>query len=326
MGKRRKRGFLSKRKFTKDTVVCFVGILGKNRSGSGFVSLDLDDEKTHKQLGLLSPRDKEALIKRSEIFVPLTEMNTAMNGDLVEVEYHPYGREYRGKYGSVKKIIKRREGLLFGIYRNGLQKDYVELISIKYYEEPILIDESKNIPAGSLVRIELLTLPTSTGYAHAKVVDILDDTDLPARVIAIFESLGIKRDFNSAAQNEAKQISDIIPTEEIKRRRDLRNETIFTIDGADAKDFDDAIGIEVLKNGNYLLGVHIADVSYYVNSGSAIDKQAFARGTSIYIPNYVVPMLPFELSNGVCSLVEGSDRLTMSIEMEINKKITLNKN
>ena len=127
-------------------------------------------------------------------------------------------------------------------------------------------------------------------------------------------------EFPEKVVEEAKSIKEEISKKDIPNRLDLRCEEIFTIDGEDAKDLDDAVQVKKLKNGNYELGVHIADVSYYVTEGSNLDKEALLRGTSIYMLDRVIPMLPRELSNGICSLNEGKDRLCLSVIMEINKE------
>ena len=127
-------------------------------------------------------------------------------------------------------------------------------------------------------------------------------------------------EFSKAALSEAKSLPQEVREEDLKGRRDLRDLMTFTIDGADSKDFDDAVSLELAKNGNYILGVHIADVAHYVEEYSAIDEEAFKRGNSVYLLNKVIPMLPFELSNGICSLNEGVDRLTLSVLAEIDKK------
>lgn len=138
------------------------------------------------------------------------------------------------------------------------------------------------------------------------------------KINEFLEERGLSQEFSLAVMDEVNEIAEKIPDSEISRRKDLMDMTIVTIDGADAKDLDDAVSVERLENGSYKLGVHIADVSYYVKPGSAIDDEAFERGTSVYLVDTVVPMLPQKLSNGLCSLNPHKPRLTMSIFMEIN--------
>src|SRR5699024_2910087 len=137
--------------------------------------------------------------------------------------------------------------------------------------------------------------------------------------LSIIYKHGLKIDFPSKVLNEAAAIPEQVTQEEIQGRRDLRDEVIMTIDGADAKDLDDAIRVEKLDNGNYLLGVYIADVSHYVTENSPIDKEAYSRATSVYLVDRVIPMIPHRLSNGICSLNRGQDRLVLACEMEVDK-------
>jgi ribonuclease R len=152
---------------------------------------------------------------------------------------------------------------------------------------------------------------------EGKVVEVLGPSgEVETEFKALLKKYGLKKTFPKAVREELKsQIS--VPKSQIRNRLDLRGKTIFTIDPVNAKDFDDAVSIEVNKKGNYILGVHIADVSHYVKENSETDKEAFARGTSVYLMNDVVPMLPEKLSNDICSLKEGVDRLTFSVIMEI---------
>ena len=139
-------------------------------------------------------------------------------------------------------------------------------------------------------------------------------------MLSLINEYGLPSKFSDDVVEEAKLKGDKVNKEEIKNRIDLREKEIFTIDGEDAKDLDDAVCVEKLENGNYMLDVHIADVSHYVKQNTLLDKEAYIRGTSIYMLGRVIPMLPRELSNGICSLNEGEDRLTLSCSMEINKK------
>ncbi|MCH5156730.1 MAG: ribonuclease R [Clostridiales bacterium] len=161
-------------------------------------------------------------------------------------------------------------------------------------------DDNRNCPEGEIVEV--------LGFAKDKNVDIL----------SVARSFGLSQDFPPAVQKRAEAIAQTLSESDLSGRRDLRGCTIFTIDGEDAKDLDDAVSIVKNADGTFTLGVHIADVSHYVKSGDDIDKEAFARGTSVYLPETVFPMLPRELSNGICSLFEKVDRLTLTCEMTIN--------
>lgn len=139
-------------------------------------------------------------------------------------------------------------------------------------------------------------------------------------MLTLVKEYNLPNEFPEPVLNEALSISQTISEKDIQKRVDLRNEEIFTIDGEDAKDLDDAVNVKKNNDGTYTLGVHIADVSYYVKSGSKLDKEAITRGTSIYMMNRVIPMLPKELSNGICSLNENQDRFTISVIMKIDAK------
>ena len=166
-----------------------------------------------------------------------------------------------------------------------------------------------------------ITKPEEKGKKpEGKIVEVIGNIDVAGvDMLSIIKQYNLPYEFPKPVLDEAKKISQEVSDDEIKGRFDFRNETIFTIDGEDAKDLDDAVSVEKTENETYILKVHIADVSHYVKSSSLIDKEAVVRGTSVYMLDRVIPMLPKKLSNGICSLNEGVDRLTLSVIMEIDK-------
>ena len=166
-----------------------------------------------------------------------------------------------------------------------------------------------------------ITKPEEKGKKpEGKIVEVIGNIDVAGvDMLSIIKQYNLPYEFPKPVLDEAKKIAQEVSENEIKGRRDFRDETIFTIDGEDAKDLDDAVSVEKTKSGTYILKVHIADVSHYVKSSSLIDKEAVIRGTSVYMLDRVIPMLPKKLSNGICSLNEGVDRLTLSVIMEIDK-------
>ena len=171
------------------------------------------------------------------------------------------------------------------------------------------------------VLVEITKYPSKGRKAEGKVIEVIGDVNQAGvDMLSLIKEYNLPAKFPKEVVNEAKTKGDIINPKHIKNRVDLRAEEIFTIDGEDAKDLDDAIAVKKLENGNYMLDVHIADVSHYVLQDSLLDKEAYLRGTSIYMLGRVIPMLPRELSNGLCSLNAGEDRFTLSCSMEINAK------
>ena len=170
------------------------------------------------------------------------------------------------------------------------------------------------------VVVEITKLPKADKSAEGKIIEIIGYIDQAGvDMLSLVKEYDLPYEFPEPVIKEAKKISQEIDEKDIVNRKDLRDEEIFTIDGEDAKDLDDAVNVKKLPNGNYILGVHIADVSHYVKEGSFLDKEAIARGTSVYMLDRVIPMLPVELSNGICSLNAGKDRFAISCIMEIDK-------
>ena len=171
------------------------------------------------------------------------------------------------------------------------------------------------------VVVKITKYPSKGKNAEGKVIEVIGDVNQAGvDMLSLIKEYSLPAEFSKEVVNEAKTKGNVINPKHIKNRVDLRGEEIFTIDGEDAKDLDDAISVKKLENGNYMLDVHIADVSHYVPQNSLLDKEAYIRGTSIYMLGRVIPMLPRELSNGICSLNAGEDRFTLSCSMEINSK------
>ena len=274
-----------------------IGTFLGNKKSFGFVDIEGDED----------------------VFIPPTCINGALHKDKVIVEIT--SKNGLRLEGRILKIIDRSFKLLVGefYYKNG--KGYINLDDEKV-KLNIIID-SKNTK-GAMNGHKVLVKVTNhiKGYDYkGEVVKILGHKNDPGvDILSIVNSLGIPDEFSDEVMEEVEKIPDSVSIEEMNGRRDLRDKIIFTIDGDDTKDIDDAVSIEKLDNGNYILGVHIADVSYYVKSGSKIDEEAYNRGTSVYLADRVIPMLPHKLSNGICSLNPNVDRLSVSCQMEINDK------
>lgn len=250
-----------------------------------------------------------------DIRVEAANMNGAIHNDIVIVENV---NEHDGK---VIKVISREKGRLVGEYFTKEEKGYIKLDNEKYkIEVEIDSEDNKGVVEGHKVLVEILG-ETKKGKFKGKIIKILGHKNDPGiDILSIINEYGLNDTFSDEVIEEVEKVSTKVKEEELRNRRDLRKDIIFTIDGDDAKDLDDAVSLKVLENGNYLLGVHIADVSYYVKEDSYIDKEAYDRATSVYLVDRVIPMLPHKLSNGICSLNEKVDRLTVTCEMEINEK------
>lgn len=254
-----------------------------------------------------------------DIFIPPGELNDAMHGDTVLVRVTSESSGNR-REGTVVRIIERGTTEIVGTFTESKYFDYV-IPDDKKFNHDIIIPKaaSKGAIEGHKVVVRITSYPESRKSAEGEVIKILGHKNDPGvDILSVIYKYGLPGPFSEEVLKQADETPDAISEEELKNRRDLRDQTIITIDGADAKDLDDAVTLTKLDNGNYKLGVHIADVSYYVREGTPIDLEASDRGTSIYLVDRVIPMIPHRLSNGICSLNPHEDRLTLSCEMEID--------
>lgn len=274
-------------------------------------------EKHAKGFGFVRQEEGE------DIFIGPSNMNGAMNGDLVEVDLLPPYLWNKSKEGIVTRVLERNYEEVVGTFQKNKKFGFVVSDDKKNPDDVFIKKEFfKNAQDGDKVVAKIIKYPDNFSRAEGKITQVIAKAgEVGSDISALIRSRGLFETFPSRVNAEAKFLfkQGILP-EELNGRLDLRDKKIFTIDGPTAKDLDDAVSIERLENGNYLLGVHIADVSHYVREDSNLDKEALKRGTSIYLVNRVVPMLPKLLSNGICSLNPQEDRLTLSCIMEIDEK------
>ena len=254
----------------------------------------------------------------SDIFIPIDAKGTAMQDDLVLVKITKGETNTKNCEGKIIKVLKRKNNSKVGevIIKN--KKTFVCLNTSRSKDLLYLTGDTSRLVEGDLVTVKLLE---ESSYPACSLIDRIGHKNDPGIDI---EVVLIEHGFDIEFPDDVKEQLKMIPTEvlesDLEGRTDLRDKEIFTIDGDDTKDIDDAISLEKLANGNYLLGVHIADVSYYVRENSPLDKEARKRGTSVYLADRVVPMLPHQLSNGICSLNPEVDRLAISCMMELDPK------
>jgi ribonuclease R len=254
-----------------------------------------------------------------DIFIPPNETNNAMNGDIVLVRVSSNSSGSR-REGTVVRIVERGVDQIVGTFTQSKHFGFV-IPDDKKFASDIFIPKSaqKGAIEGHKVVVKLTAYPEGRKSAEGEVIEILGHKNDPGvDILSIIHKHGITVEFPEEVMEQANNVPDTIDESEIPNRKDLRDQTIVTIDGADAKDLDDAVTVTKLDNGNYKLGVHIADVTYYVKESSPIDEEAFDRGTSVYLVDRVIPMIPHRLSNGICSLNPQVDRLTLSCDMEIS--------
>ena len=254
-----------------------------------------------------------------DVFIPPMCMNNAINGDKVVVEIT--SKKGMRLEGRIVRIVERKLNDMVGEVYYDKNTMHIKLDDEKLKID-IIIDKDKEKGAmeGHKVVVKLGAKLQGNTYKGEILKIIGHKNDPGVDILSIVNKFGIEDTFSDEVMNELDSIPDNIDNEDISKRKDLRDEVIFTIDGDDTKDIDDAISIKKLDNGNYELGVHIADVSYYVKEGTKLYECAESRGTSVYLADRVIPMIPHKLSNGICSLNPNVDRLAISCVMEINNK------
>lgn len=275
-------------------------------------------EGNEKGFGFLLPQDRE----RQDIFIPAEEMNGAMHGDTVIVNIVKKQEGDRRSEGEVTKILERGNKFLVGTYEDNPNFGFLipddHRIAFDIFIPKNFKGGAKN---NQKVVVEITRWPEPRRNPEGRVVEVLGyPNEKGTDILSIVKQFQLPEKFPKEVLNEAEAIGESISQEELEGRRDLRDLKTFTIDGADAKDFDDAISIEALSNGNFRLGVHIADVSHYVRPNTPLDAEAYERGSSVYLIDRVIPMLPERISNGICSLRPNEDRLTLTVFMEIDDK------
>ncbi len=266
-------------------------------------------------------------VDQPDIYIDRRAMKGAMNGDLVVVRVdkkNPSLRKIHNRNlinGEVTQVLRRAHRTVVGRFHWRPDEPLVVPFDVRL-DHDIAIDRQATLDAadGEMVDVEIDRYPDrSSNLARGRIIDRLGFIGDPGVDIeVVIRKFHIPHQFPPEVLAEADAIALEVPAEQFARRVDLRQRSIVTIDGETAKDFDDAVEVRLLPNGHYLLGVHIADVAHYVTEGSALDQEAFERGTSVYFPGRAVPMLPERLSNGICSLNPRVERLTFSVDMEID--------
>ena len=281
--------------------VYYDGIYRKNQKGFGFVKIE----------------DQE-----DEIYIAKENSKNALNGDRVLIEIIEEKNKVKKAEGKVVKILKHEKDTIVGRFENNKNFGFV-VPDDKNFGTDIFISKKNFGKARNnhKVLVKITKYPEKGKKAEGKIIEVLGNVnEAGVDMLSLIKEHNLPSTFPEPVVEEAKKCGNQIDENDIANRRDLRKDIIFTIDGEDAKDLDDAVKVTKLENGNYRLDVHIADVSYYVKPNSLLDQEALLRGTSIYMLGRVIPMLPRELSNGICSLNAGEDRVTLSCSMEINQK------
>jgi ribonuclease R len=272
-----------------------------------------------KGFGFVIP-DKLKWPNETDVFIPPDAMMSAMHHDRVVVRVHCKSGQGKSRDGEIIRIVDRANNRIVGTFEASRNFGFVTPDDLRLGQDIFIPRDDKNIVKnGSKVVVEITKWPEIKRSAEGKVVEVLGSKgDTGIEILSIIKRHNLPIEFPIEVQEAAEKAPAAISEDEIAGRRDMRHLPIVTIDGEDAKDLDDGVYVERLNNGNYLLGVYIADVSHYVQENSILDKEARERGTSVYLVDRVLPMLPRRLSNGICSLNAEEDRLAMSANMEID--------
>lgn len=278
-----------------------VGRLQGNEKGFGFFVADDEEQE--------------------DLYIHRTKMNSAMHNDRVLVKKIPPKDPEKGDEGRVVTVLERSNERVVGVFDDAGKFGFVMPDEKKISEDIFIPKKWKHgASEGQKVVVDIEKYPSPNKKAEGKIVEVLgypDEKDVD--ILSIAYAMGIDLKFPEEVLEEARAIPQTVSASSIAGRRDFRDVKTFTIDGADSKDFDDALSIRELGGDRYEVGIHIADVAQYVQAGSHLDKEALHRGNSVYLINEVLPMLPEELSNGICSLNEGVDRLCLSVVAELDK-------
>ena len=277
----------------------YTGWVDMTKTGGGYITLENTDE--------------------DDIYISPRNMKHALHGDYVKIYAHARRRNKKPE-GEVEEIIERARTEFVG--KIEISKQFAFLVPDNprmHVDIYIPLDKLKGATHGQIALVKMTDWPESATSPFGEVVDVLGNPgEADAEMHAVLAEYGLPYRFPEEVEEAAAAIPTELDEKEIKLRRDMRDITTFTIDPHDAKDFDDALSVRVLENGNYEIGVHIADVSHYVQPGDIIDKEAFDRATSVYLVDRVVPMLPEVLSNGLCSLRPNEDKFTFSAVFQMN--------
>ncbi|MFA6849420.1 MAG: ribonuclease R [Selenomonadaceae bacterium] len=280
-----------------------VGRLSMTGKGFGFIIPDVREKETD-----------------TDVFVPGTMLDSAMNNDRVVARVSPSEMPGRSREGEIIRIVKRANTKIVGTFESSKTFGFVTPDDMKLNQDVFIPKKYFNgAKVGTKVVVEITKWPDGRRSAEGRIIEIIGMVGAPGvDILSVMRQYDLSTEFPPEVQEAADATELSVSLEEYRGRRDRRDFHIVTIDGDDAKDLDDGVYVEKRENGGFFLGVYIADVSWYVRENAPLDKEARERGTSVYLVDRVIPMLPTRLSNGICSLNAGEDRLAMACEMEIS--------